>query len=296
MSTASTIPASTSPGPADPEPADPRPAGRMSTEDRKSVPFTAAVETLALAGRRLVHLRKAPGRLLAVTLNSLITMLAIGYVFKDAVIVPGGGSYPEFLLPAALMQVGLASIAPTAIAVAMDLKGGLTDRFRSLPITRPSVLIGHTIGDLVVGLIALVLVVGAGVLVGGRVHTGFLPLLAGLGLLVVFLYVMIWVGVLLGLTMRNPESIDGIGAVMTLGLSFLSNAFMSIDRLPSWLRPIAEWNPVSSVTNAVRQLWGNPVAVGTDFPSRHPGVVIAVSLTVVFVLATLFSFRRYRVA
>ncbi|WP_246258520.1 ABC transporter permease [Amycolatopsis anabasis] len=270
----------------------------VSTVDsrRAAPPAAMAVETLALAARRLTHLRKVPGRLLAITLNSLITMLAIGYVFKDAVLVPGGGSYPEFLLPAALMQVGLASIAPTAIAVAMDLKGGLTDRFRSLPITRPAVLIGHTLGDLVVGLIALAVVAGFGFLVGGRVHTGFLPLLAGLALLVVFLYAMIWVGVLLGLSMKNPESIDGVGAIVTLGLSFLSNAFMSIDRLPAWLRPIAEWNPVSSVTNACRELWGNPIAVGTGFPSQHPGIVIAVTLGVVFVGATFLSFRRYRTA
>lgn len=254
------------------------------------------VETLALAGRRLTHLRKVPGRLLAVTLNSLITMLAIGYVFKDAVIVPGGGSYPEFLLPAALMQVGLATVAPTAIAVAMDLKGGLTDRFRSLPITRPAVLIGHSFGDLLVGLVALVVVVAAGIAVGGRVHGGFLPLLGGLALLIAFLYVMVWVGILLGLTMKNPESIDGVGAVATLGLSFLSNAFMSIDRLPAWLRPVAEWNPVSSVTNAVRKLWGNPADGGTGFPSEHPGVVVLVTLVVVFALTTLTSFRRYRSA
>jgi ABC-2 type transport system permease protein len=270
----------------------------VSTVDirRPAVVAAAAVEALALAGRRLTHLRKAPGRLLAITLNSLITMLAVGYVFKDAVAVPGGGSYPEFLLPAALMQVGLASVAPTAIAVAMDLKGGLTDRFRSLPISRPSVLIGHTIGDLVVGLIALTLVAVCGIGVGGRFHNGIGALLAGFALLIVFAYVMIWVGVLLGLTMSNPESIDGVGAVLTLGFSFLSNAFLSVDRLPVWLRPIAEWNPVSSVTNICRQLWGNPVAVSGGFPAQHPWVVVLVTLAVVFALAATLSFRRYRVA
>lgn len=258
--------------------------------------FTAArVEILALAGRRLTYLRKVPGRLLAVTLNSLITMLAIGYVFKDAVIVPGAGSYPEFLLPAALMQVGLASVAPTALAVAMDLKGGLTDRFRSLPITRSAVLVGHSLGDFVVGLVALVIVAASGMLVGGRVHHGVLPFLGGAAVLCAFVYVMIWVGILLGLTLRNPESIDGIGAVATLGLSFLSNAFMSVDRLPVWLRPVAEWNPVSAVTSEVRQLWGTPVD-GTGFAAQHPGVVVAVTLVVVLGLATTLSFRKYRTA
>ena len=263
---------------------------------RPSAVAAMAVETIALAGRRLTHLRKVPGRLLAVTLNSLITMLAIGYVFKDAVAVPGGGSYPEFLMAGAFMQVGLAIFAPTAIAVAMDLKGGLTDRFRSLPIARPAVLIGHTLGDLVVGLIAMVVVGGFGFAVGWRTHADLGHVLLGFGLLTVFLYVMIWVGVLLGLSMRNPESIDGVGAVVTLGLSFLSNAFLSIDKLPDWLRPIAEWNPVSSVTNTCRELWGNPVAIGSGFPSQHPGVVIVVSVGAIFLLSTVLSFRRYRVA
>lgn len=256
----------------------------------------ALVETFALAGRRLTHLRKVPGRLLAITLNSLITMLAIGYVFKGAVSVEGGGSYPEFLFPAALMQVGLAGVAPTAIAVAMDLKGGLTDRFRSLPISRPAVLFGHTIGDALVGLVALAIVAGIGLAVGGRVHAGFPALLAGLAVLALFLYVMIWVGVLLGLTMGNPESIDGVGAVLTLGLSFLSNAFMAVSQLPSWVRPIAEWNPVSSVTTLCRQLWGVPVPADSSFPAQHPGVVVAVTLVVLFAAATLLSFRRYRLA
>lgn len=256
----------------------------------------ASVETLALAGRRLIHLRKVPGRLLAMTLNSLITMLAIGYVFKGAVNVPGGGSYPEFLFPAALMQVGLAGVAPTAIAVAMDLKGGLTDRFRSLPIARPAVLAGHTIGDALVGLIALVIVAAIGLAVGGRVHAGFPALAAGLVILAAFLYVMIWLGVLLGLSMRNPESIDGVGAVLTLGLSFLSNAFMTISQLPSWIRPIAEWNPVSSVTTLCRRLWGVSVPDDNAFPAQHPGIVVVITLGVLFAVATFLSFHRYRTA
>jgi ABC-type multidrug transport system permease subunit len=265
-----------------------------AAERRRPAMGDAVAEVLALAGRRLTHLRNVPGRLLAITLNPLITMLAIGYVFKDAVIVPGGGSYPEFLFPAALMQVGLAGIAPTAIAVATDLNGGLTDRFRSLPITRPAVLIGHSLGDLVVGLIALVITVASGLLVGGRVHGDVFSLLGGFALLVVFLYAMIWVGILLGLSLRNPEAIDGIGAVTSLGLSFLSNAFMSISLLPVWLRPVAEWNPVSSVTTAVRRLWGTPVEETGGFPTQHPGVVVAITLIVTLVVAGSLSFRKYR--
>jgi ABC-type polysaccharide/polyol phosphate export permease len=97
------------------------------------------------------------------------------------------------------------------------------------------------------------------------------------------------------MSLRNVESIDSLGGIAVVALSFLSNAMISTDRLPAWIRPIAEWNPVSSVTTACRQLWGNPVAVGNGFPAEHPGLVLAVTLVVLLTVATLWSFRRYRV-
>jgi ABC-2 type transport system permease protein len=253
------------------------------------------VEVFALAGRRLSHLRNAPGRLVGITLNSLITMFAVGYLFGGAIVAPGTGNYLEYLLAGAAAQVGLASVAPTAVGVAVDLNSGLTDRLRSMPISRGAVLVGHTIGDFVVGLMALAVVAGAGYLSGWRIHTGFGPALAGFALLAAFIYVMIWVGVLLGMSLRNVESIDSLGGIAVVVLSFLSNAMISTDRMPAWIRPIAEWNPVSSVTTACRELWGNPVAAGTGFPAQNPGVVLAVTLVVVLTVATLWSFRRYRV-
>jgi len=119
---------------------------------------------------------------------------------------------------------------------------------------------------------------------------------AGFELLAAFVYVMIWVGVLLGMSLRNVESIDALGGIAVVVLSFLSNAMISTDRLPAWIRPVAEWNPVSSVVTACRRLWGNPTAVATDFPAANPGVVLAVSLGVLLIVAMSWSFRRYRVA
>ncbi len=136
------------------------------------------------------------------------------------------------------------------------------DRFRSLPIARPSVLLGHTLGDLAVGLIGLAVVTGIGVLFGWRPERGPLPVLAGFLLLAVFMYAMLWVGVLLGLFSRNMETINVVAGLVTVLLSFLSNAFQSVDRLPAWLRPVADWNPVSAVVTWTRELWGNPTATG----------------------------------
>jgi ABC-2 type transport system permease protein len=257
---------------------------------------TALYEVAALAGRRLMHLRSAPGRLVGMTFNSLITILAVGYLFAGSIKVPGGGSYQEYLMAGAAAQIGLAGIAPTAIGVSVDLQRGLTDRFRSLPITRGSVLIGHSIGDLVVGLVALAIVSVVAALAGWRVHTGFLPVVGGFVLVAMFIYVMIWIGVLLGMTLRNVESIDSLGGIVVIVFSFLSNAFLSTETLPPWIRPFAEWNPVSSVTNACRRLWGNPIVTDSGFPGRNPVVVVVVSFVLLLIVGTVLSFRRYRVA
>jgi ABC-2 type transport system permease protein len=257
--------------------------------------MAALVEIAALAGRRLTHLRNAPGRLVGMTFNSLITILAVGYLFAGSIKVPGSGNYQEYLMAGAAAQIGLAGIAPTAIGVAVDLQRGLTDRFRSLPIGRGSVLIGHSLGDLVVGLVALTIVSGAGLLTGWRIHTGFLSAVAGFALLACFIYVMIWIGVLLGMTLSNVESIDSLGGIVVIVFSFLSNAFLSTETLPAWIRPFAQWNPVSSVTNACRQLWGNPVVASDGFPTRNPIVVVAVSFVLLLAVGTVLSFRRYRV-
>lgn len=260
-------------------------------------PGAAAVEIVALAGRRLRHLLRAPGRLIGVIMNPLVTLLAMGYLFKTSIIVPGGGgNYPEYLMAGAAAQVGLASIGPTAIAVSMDLKGGLVDRFRSLPISRTAVLIGHTLADLVSSLAGLVVVMLVGLGLGWRPHNGLLGLLAGFGVLAVFIYAMLWVGVLLGMCVSSLESIDSFGGIIVVVFSFMSSAFLAASQFPSWLKPFAEWNPVSSVTNAVRRLWGNPVASDSGFALQNPGLVIVIALGVVLTVTTVLSFRRYRTA
>ncbi|MEU4769476.1 ABC transporter permease [Actinosynnema sp. NPDC023794] len=251
------------------------------------------VEVSAVTGRRLRHLRRAPGRFIGVTLNPLVSMLVLGYLFQQSISIPGGGSYQEYLFAGAALQVGLAGVGPTAIAVATDLKGGLIDRFRSLPISRSSVLIGHTIADLVVAVMGLVVVVGVGLLLGWRSHTGLLPTLAAFGVLIVFCYVVTWVGVLLGMSSKSLETIDSIAPLVVVVFPFLSNAFLSEQNLPAWLAPIAAWNPISAVATACRELWGNPVTTGGGFPTDHPEVVVVVTLGLLFLLTSFVSLRRY---
>ncbi len=272
-------------------PGAPDTAGRAG-----SGPAMVLAEVFTVAGRRLKHLGRAPGRVIGVALSPLVSMIMIGYLFRDSIKLPAGGNYGEYVFAGGAVQVALACVGPAAVSVAMDLKGGLVDRFRSLPISRSAVLFGHTLADLLVGLLGLVVVTGAGLLLGWRTRTGVLPTLAAFGLVVLVIYVMLWVGVLFAMTLRNVETISVLTPFIVVVLPFLSNAFLSPQSMPGPIRPIAEWNPVSSAIAACRDLWGNPATTGGSFPAEHPLVVVGVTLGVLFALCCTTSLRRYSTA
>jgi ABC-2 type transport system permease protein len=236
-------------------------------------------DTLVLCGRHLRHLRRAPGRFIGVTLNPLVILFVMGCLFRQSIVVRGSGDYIEFLMAGTAAQVGLASIGPTAIGVALDLREGLVERFRSLPVARASVLLGRTLADLLVSTAALAIVTGVSALLGWRTHTDPGSVLAGFLLLILFLYVMIWCGVLMGLLLRQAETIDAVGALVGIFFSFLSSAFLSVQGLPTWIQPIAEWNPLSAVVSACRQLFGNQAPVSESLAGRYPIPAAIVVLT-----------------
>ncbi|GAA2398804.1 ABC transporter permease [Streptomyces glaucosporus] len=259
-------------------------------------PGALLVEVLAVAGRRLRHLGRAPGRVLGVALSPLVSMVMLGYLFRDAVTPPAGGEYTEYVFAGGAVQVALACVGPTAVSVALDLRGGLVDRFRSLPISRSAVLFGHTLADLLVGFAGMAVVTGTGLLLGWRPRAGLLPALAGFGLIAVLVYAMLWLGVLLAMTLRNVETISVVTPFIVVVLPFLSNAFLSPRSMPGPIRPLAEWNPVSAVITACRDLWGNPTAPGGGFPAEHPLAVAAVTLGALFAVCVTVGLRRYRTA
>jgi ABC transporter DrrB family efflux protein len=250
------------------------------------------IEIGTVAGRRLRRLRRAPGRLVGIIMNPIIVLVAFGYLLGGSVVAPGNSNYSEYIFAGGLMQVGLAGITPTAVAVALDLRSGLVDRLRSLPVSRPTVLVGNSLGDLVMGLLGIAVVTVAGFALGWRPHAGPLSVLAGFALVAVFVYAMVWVGILLGLLWRNLETIESVGGLIAVVFSFLSTAFISPEKMPALVRPIAELNPVSAVVTQVRDLWGNPQNV-SGFSSTHSTLVVAVSLSAVLLVTSLISIRLY---
>ncbi|WP_197522896.1 ABC transporter permease [Actinokineospora pegani] len=205
-----------------------------------------------------------------------------------------GGDYLDYMMAGVGAQVALACVGSIAIGTATSLRNGLVDRFRSLPTSRGVILFAHTVSDLGLAVIGIGIASVVGVLLGWRPDTGALSIAAGFGLLVLFTFVMLWFGVLLGLLVRSPEALGALSGLVLVCGSFLSNAFVPLDGLPAWLRTLSEWNPISAVTTACRELWGGPGSASTgSVVSEHPLATALVVLAVIAAVTVPLSCRAY---
>jgi ABC-2 type transport system permease protein len=257
----------------------------------------AVGDCLALTRRNLTHVRHVPEKLIDVTLQPLMFVLLFAYVFGGAIHV-SGGSYHEYLMGGIVVQTLAFAVMGTAVGLADDIRNGVIDRFRSLPMARSAVLAGRALADTLSNLIALAVLVIAGLIVGWRIDDGAGSAIAGFALVLLFAYAMTWAGILLGLLVRTPDAAQGFVFVVIFPLTFVANTFVSTPDLPSGLRQVAEWNPISAVVAAVRDLFGNPSGLPADaaWPLEHAvPVAIAWCLAILAVCVPL-AVRRYRVA
>ena len=160
------------------------------------------------------------------------------------------------------------------VSIATDLGEGIVDRFRTLATSRYAYLLGHLVAEMGAAMIALVVLVLSGLVVAWRIHEDVWHAAAAVGLLVLFAACMRWAGMLLGLIARSPDSVQGFAFMTVFPLTFLSNAFVPSDTLPSVLQTIAAWNPLSAIVAPLRQLFGNAAAIGRGaaWPLEHPVV------------------------
>ncbi|MFI6907795.1 ABC transporter permease [Nonomuraea sp. NPDC050394] len=252
---------------------------------------------LTLVGRELGRLRNNPGELVVALIFPAVMVVLFGYVFGSAIQVPNGGDYREYLMPGLFAMVTFSAVMGVMTRMAGDASRGVMDRFRSMPMARLAVPFGQTGADLLIGLLMLAIMVGAGLLVGWQPHNGLVPTAQAFLLMIVLRYALSWVGVYVGLAVKNEQVADAM-VPLFLPFTMLSNAFVPTGGMPAWLRFLADWNPVSALTAASRELFGNPGAPSGDvaWPLAHPVATVllwSAALLVVFVPLSLRAYSRW---
>lgn len=229
-------------------------------------------DVVVMTRRNLVHIAREPMQLSDVTVQPVLFTVLFVYVFGSGMVLPGGGSYTDFVLAGLLTMNLVTSSAGTAVGLATDIAGGMVERFRTLPMWKAAVLVGRTISDLLSAALCSLIVALTGLAVGWRPGHGALAVAGGFGVALLFAYALSWATACGGLVAKAPESAMSVMFVIIFPLAFVSNALVPTRHMPSWLRLIADWNPVSSVTAAVRDLFGNPnpLPPGASWPVLHP--------------------------
>jgi ABC transporter DrrB family efflux protein len=253
-------------------------------------------DVVVLTRRNLVHITREPLQLSDVTVQPVLFTLLFIYVFGSGVPIHGG-SYKDFAV-AGLMLLNLTTSAMgTAVGLISDLTTGAIDRFCTLPMWRSAVLVGRSMADLLSSTICVGIVALTGLAIGWRPDAAAASVVGGFGVALLFSYALSWACACLGIVSKGPESAQGIGLIILFPLAIVSNALVPTAGMPGWLQAIATWNPVSAVTAAVRDLFGNPnpSSAISAWPMQHPVVAaVAWSLGIFFVFAPLAAhlFRR----
>jgi ABC transporter DrrB family efflux protein len=231
-----------------------------------------ARDVAVLTRRNLVHISREPMQLSDVTIQPVLFTLLFVYIFAAGITLPGGGSYKEFAVPGMMALNLTTSATGTAVGLSTDLATGVIDRFRTLPMWRAAVLVGRSICDVLTAALCAGIVALTGLVVGWRTHTGAWSVVAGFAVMLFFSYAVSWAVGCIGLVAKGPESGMSMAFLILFPMAFVSNAMVATQHMPTVLRAIADWNPVSAVTAATRDLFGNPNPSATihAWPMQHP--------------------------
>jgi ABC-2 type transport system permease protein len=251
-----------------------------------------------VALRNVVKIKRVPDILVFVLISPIMFVLLFAYVFGGAIDVPGGVDYKEFLVPGIFAQTVVFGATFTGYGLADDMQKGIIDRFRSLPMSRSAVLVGRTTSDVVYNVISLAIMALTGLVVGWRIREGLFDAFLGFLLLLVFAYAISWIMALVGLMVPSVEVVNNASFVVIFPLTFVSNAFVPLESFSEPLKTFVEWNPVSTVTQACRELFGNTgdVPVPDAWPMQNPVVYSLLwSAAIVAIFAPL-AVRQYRLS
>jgi ABC-2 type transport system permease protein len=249
-----------------------------------------------LTRRVLQHWARQPATPIFGLAFSIMLLLIFALLFGGAREVPGGAGYVSFLVPGMLTLAMMFGVEATMSAITADSKRGITDRFRSMPISSGAVALGRSGADMITSIVELVVLVIGGLLLGWRIESGPLGALAAIGLLLWLRFALLWVGIFLGLTLRSEGATVAV-QVLVWPLGFASNVFVAPETMPAWLGAIAQWNPISATATAARELFGNPTGITTGWLA-DAAIPLAIAwpavLLVVFAPLSARAFRRLR--
>lgn len=264
---------------------------------KASLALTAS-DGWTVARRNLFRMARNPEIAVWSVVQPIMFTVLFVYVFGS--IPTGDVPYEQYVMAGIFVQTMLFNSSFTGVGLAEDIQKGIIDRFRSLPMARSAVLIGRTTSDLVNGLLQLVVMVIVGFAVGWRVHNSVFEVLLGLLLVLLIAYIFSWISATIGLSVKSVEVANSAGFMWMFPLTFISNIFIAINSLPSGWRQIAEWNPASAFTAAVRELFGNtsnlPEMQSDAWPMQHPVAATFIWLAIILAIFVPLSVRQYKKA
>ncbi len=260
-------------------------------------PTNLAQQSWIMVKRNMIHTKRMPEMLSDVTAQPIMFVLLFAFVFGASITNTGGASYREFLLPGIQAQTIVFTAFVVSTGITADVEKGIIDRFRSLPIRRSAVLIGRSVASLLHSSIGVIVMAITGLAIGWRIRNSVAEAVLAFALLLLFGFAMIWFGILIGSLMRSVEAVNGVMFTALFPVTFLANTFVPTEPMPHWLRVIAEWNPVSSLAQAMRELWGNggPAPASAQLPLHYPvlsTILWSLALTAVFAPVALYAYRR----
>ncbi len=256
----------------------------------------AVNDAAVIAWRNVIRIRRVPDLLVFVLISPIMFVLLFAFVFGNSIDIPGG-SYREFLIAGIFAQTVVFGASFTGAGLAEDIQKGIINRFRALPMSRSALLVGRTLSDVVYNVLSLLVMALTGLLVGWGISSSALDAATGFALLLLFAYAFSWVMAYVGLLVPSVEVINNASFIVTMPLTFVANTFVPAENLPPLLRTFALWNPVSAVTQATRELFGN-IPPGTPPPEAWPlqNPVLYTLLWVGLLIAVFapLAVRRYR--
>jgi ABC transporter DrrB family efflux protein len=259
--------------------------------------MSALTDTLVITQRQLRLLTRVPEVLVFSTIQPVMFVLLFRYVFGGSIDTGQPGGYVQLLMPGIFVQTVAFTLAGTASGLAEDMKQGLIDRFRSLPISQSALVIGRTLGDSLLNIVVLAVMGIAGYLVGWRPSSGALSVAIGFLFLLFFGYALSWVGIYVGLSASDARVVQNVSFLVTFPLTFLSNAFAPTTGMPRALQYFAEWNPVSTMVAACRELFGLENQFGAtagSFPSENPLLTSFIYMLIIMAIFIPISVRKYK--